>query len=989
MPHPAVTPRRASADLLVRPLLYKPLPTARSLAMRRGAARCGGIVRGTAAWLSSVLLLLSVGRLARGDDATTASGTPSGPELISLKIEVQDMQCGAAHIPMASFIFSYDRPLYAAVSSGVNTSADTRSAATRKPAQEPWLVPLGAGPQLNANMNLTKAPFATLVCDHDNPKLFASSTPLYWVNTNTPIWRAPRRNQPLRSELCEGALSDMFTDQVYERIDDGFLMLGANNFMLYAELDINAELYGDGGGVVANRLRNALRMCSLRLGSEPGVSGNPTGGEGQPSFFDANHTPASNVVRLDGTLRSPPSPHVVLDVLPSLIIVGGEPQAGTASVLTMTKKNSNVPHPTPPASLHPPSMVDIGTKEPPLSPKAPFLSGGVGAAGAESFPDFIDQMCNYVMGLVPSMLCLNTKAAKECYDQLMQDSQDPPASLIADFQNTIAEDSTNRAGAAASLGQYEASFFSNFGDAKLPYLVELSATKAKTGTRIKATSREGLQTAVKAATSLGLKSLSRLRSLEAATLHLSARQKQTLYAAKECEVLAASQMTHAEHYQKYVNIGYTWYINHEEKATELAEKWQSAAAKLRSAGEHLQRARIRVLRMAQRHAENVNRITEFLDESASSPFAVAKGGNANTGAHHDKKGFLYIPTNLTRNATLAKEILSRITTNTKGNSAAAFTPARKHKGSKEDTNDGKDVNPLMDPLMDLSGTLDRMDNATTMLLEQQNLARASLATRQQSRRALATLVEEVSSRHRRGLAVSHIEQDDWIKLGNQGDSGPLGLSQKRIIKDMAQEMTGQMAAELPNRVVEDLEAMVEQLAAGEIMFTLPKLLGRNVARMLGRSLVATLSYTVPTIVSRLLPPYLIRALENTLTTSITLGLTHTLSTALTYTLARTPAERQRCHAVCIHVDMSIPQSLARVECAKCQLAEQQSDQNLRPTEWQASYYSDYYAAYFNQDENLAGGKLGDTIQLEEAIATDEKEEVDRVEAAKKESGKNK
>ena len=87
--------------------------------------------------------------------------------------------------------------------------------------------------------------------------------------------------------------------------------------------------------------------------------------------------------------------------------------------------------------------------------------------------------------------------------------------------------------------------------------------------------------------------------------------------------------------------------------------------------------------------------------------------------------------------------------------------------------------------------------------------------------------------------------------------------------------------------------------------------------------------------------------------------------------------------------MSIPQSLARVECAKCQLAEQQSDQNLRPTEWQASYYSDYYAAYFNQDENLAGGKLGDTIQLEEAIATDEKEEVDRVEAAKKESGKNK
>ena len=43
----------------------------------------------------------------------------------------------------------------------------------------------------------------------------------------------------------------------------------------------------------------------------------------------------------------------------------------------------------------------------------------------------------------------------------------------------------------------------------------------------------------------------------------------------------------------------------------------------------------------------------------------------------------------------------------------------------------------------------------------------------------------------------------------------------------------------------------------------------------------------------------------------------------------------------------------------------------------------------NQDENLAGGKLGDTIQLEEAIATDEKEEVDRVEAAKKESGKNK
>ena len=44
------------------------------------------------------------------------------------------------------------------------------------------------------------------------------------------------------------------------------------------------------------------------------------------------------------------------------------------------------------------------------------------------------------------MLCQNTKAAKECYDMLMQDSSDPPSSLIADFQNEIAEDSTNRQG---------------------------------------------------------------------------------------------------------------------------------------------------------------------------------------------------------------------------------------------------------------------------------------------------------------------------------------------------------------------------------------------------------------------------------------------------------------------------------------------------------------------------------------------------------------
>ena len=98
-------------------------------------------------------------------------------------------------------------------------------------------------------------------------------------------------------------------------------------------------------------------------------------------------------------------------------------------------------------------------------------------------------MCNYVTGLVPSMLCQNT-SSKKCYDMLMQDSSDPPSSLIADFRMKI-EDSTNRAVAAASLGQYEAKFFSNFGDAELPYLVELSST-TKSSTHLKSTSREGL-----------------------------------------------------------------------------------------------------------------------------------------------------------------------------------------------------------------------------------------------------------------------------------------------------------------------------------------------------------------------------------------------------------------------------------------------------------------------------------------------------------------
>ena len=131
--------------------------------------------------------------------------------------------------------------------------------------------------------------------------------------------------------------------------------------------------------------------------------------------------------------------------------------------------------------------------------------------------------------------------------------------------------------------------------------------------------------------------------------------------------------------------------------------------------------------------------------------------------------------------------------------------------------------------------------------------------------------------------------------------------------------------------------------------------------MLGRSLISTLSYTVPTIVSRLLPPYLIRALENTLTTSLTLGLTHALSSALTYTLASTPAERQRCHSFCNHAVSSAPQSALRIECATCQQEYEQGDRNLKSTEWQASYYSDYYAAYFTGDEkNIAGGRHGDT-----------------------------
>ena len=920
------------------------------------------IIRASAVWLLCVLLLLAADRFAVGDGARAANGTRAGPGLVSLKVEVQDAQCGAAHVPMASFIFSYDRPLYAAVTYDVNTTA------AAAPAHKPWLVPLGASSRLNANVNKTKAPFATLVCDHSGQRLFAQNTPLYWINPDTPIWRAPHGNQPLASDLCQGALSDTFTDQAYERIDDGLIMLGTNNFMLYAELDADANMYDSNGEMAAERLLASLRTCSVHWESWPSSFASPTNRQSRPPFYDANHRPAGNVVRLHWVKNTlSPPPHLVLDVLPNLIIIGDEAEAETLSSSTTTKNGK--PKKSPPSR---PSMVEIDTQQPPLSPKAPYLSGQVGAAGEESFPDFIDQMCNYVLGLVPSMLCLNTKAAKECYDMLMQDSQDPPASLVADFQNVISEDSTNRAGAAASLGDYEATFFSNFGDAKLPYLVELSSTTTtKTGARAKATSREGLHAAMRAASALGLKSLNQLRTLEAATIHLSSRQTQTLYAAKECDTLSASQMTHAEHYQKYVNIGYTWYLKHEERATELAQKWQSSAKKLRSAGEHLQRTRLRVLRMAQRHAGNVERITAFLDQSASSPLAAGTGG-----------GNPRTPANLTRNATLAQDILSRIVTSARG-SGVAFAPARTAEGSKGKGNEGDDVNPLIDP----PGILDAMDNATTMLLEQRDLAKASVATRQQSRRALASLIEEVSARHRRGLAVSHLEEDDWIKLGSQGDSGPLGLAQKRIIKDMAQEMTGQMAAELPNRVVEDLEAMVEQLAAGEMMFTLPKLLGRNVARMLGRSLVSTLSYTVPTIVSRLLPPYLIKALENTLTTSITLGLTHTLSAALTYTLASTPAQRQRCHAACSHPTASVPQSAARVECAMCQLVDRQSDQNLQPTEWQASYYSDYYAAYFNDDdENTAGGKNGDTVNLEAEIATDEKEEAERVKEVKEAGG---
>ena len=598
--------------------------------------------------------------------------------------------------------------------------------------------------------------------------------------------------------------------------------------------------------------------------------------------------------------------------------------------------------------------------EVPLDPSAPFLASQVVAAGRTSFPDFIDQMCNYVMSLVPSMLCLNTKAAEECSDMLNQDQSDPPASLVSSFNNAKAEDSLQRGTAGAALGEYEAAFFSNFGDAKLPYLVELSATK--TVAHLKSTSREGLHAAATAATSLGLKTLEKLAALETATLHLSSRQKQSLYAAKECDVLSASQMTHAEHYHSYVSLGYIWYTSHEEKATELAQKWQFVAKKLRSTGERLQRARLRVLRTAQKHVENVRHIAAFLDESA---FSLKHMDKSKETAFFDT---FSIPSNLTQNATLAQDILSRIIASIKGGGDSRvnkFGPVSSLGLKKGDNTD-------VDPLVDTSGILDSFDNLTTVLLEQRDLAEASAATREQSRRALASLIEEVSSRHHRGLAVSHIEEDDWIKLGQNGDSGPLGHSQKRIIKDMAQIMTAQIAADMPSRIVEDLQAMVEQAASGQLIFTLPKLLGRNVARMLGRSLVSTLSYTVPTIVSRLLPPYLIKPLENTLTTSMTLGITHTLSAALTYTLASTPSQRDRCNTVCSHHAAAVPQSVSHIECLKCRLIEQQNDENLKPTEWQASYYSDYYAAYFTHDENSAGGKHGDTTRLEAEIMAKEK-----------------
>ena len=44
------------------------------------------------------------------------------------------------------------------------------------------------------------------------------------------------------------------------------------------------------------------------------------------------------------------------------------------------------------------------------------------------------------------------------------------------------------------------------------------------------------------------------------------------------------------------------------------------------------------------------------------------------------------------------------------------------------------------------------------------------------------------------------------------------------------------------------------------------------------------------------------------------------------------------------------------------------------TEWQASYYSDYYAAYFGDEKNIAGGRHGDTVQLEAENAADTDED---------------
>ena len=156
------------------------------------------VLRASAVRLCSILLLTFLGYCATGNEVKVDSANKEyNPKLTSLKVELQDVQCGITHTTMAAFIFSFDRPLYVALD--ITSASDEGHAPSQ--VTKDLLVPLGSLEQLTAKIQ-TKDPFATLTC---NANPLQQNT----IEQNTSILDRPKyaymalaaRNMPLKG-MC-------------------------------------------------------------------------------------------------------------------------------------------------------------------------------------------------------------------------------------------------------------------------------------------------------------------------------------------------------------------------------------------------------------------------------------------------------------------------------------------------------------------------------------------------------------------------------------------------------------------------------------------------------------------------------------------------------------------------------------------------------------------------------------------------------------------